>query len=235
MAGASVSLETNRIRWAPWVRFARWVVGTTPIVWLLFVVLLGSAVAGYLYWYGDSLQAAPWYLWLFVPDSPLSVTLMAIVLLALYYGRGWEFLGLVASGASMKYGLWTVLVWFTNYLSGGRYHFMAILMSATHFGMIVLGLVVTVFLRFRPILVLIVSLFLIANDVIDYGFGYHPPVPNPEDLTTIARFSVATTVVLVLFWIVMAWLTWRSRGGERPGRRSNTSQAGGPSGEQGAA
>ena len=154
-----------------------------PALWLLFVVLLGSAVAGYLFWYGDSLQAAPWYLWLFVPDSPLSVTIMASPCWRFHYGRRWEFLGLVASGACMKYGLWTVLVWFTNYLSGGHYHFTAVLMSATHFGMIVEGLAVSVFLRFRPSPVMVASLFLIVNDVVDYVFDYHPSVPNPEDLT----------------------------------------------------
>lgn len=217
MTEADLVLEPGLIRWRPWVRFARWLVGTPQIVWLLFFVLLGSAVAGYLYWYGDSLQAAPWCFWLFVPDSPLSITFMAAALLGFHYGRRWELLGLVASGACMKYGLWTVFVWLTNYLSGGRYHFDAVLMSATHFGMVVLGLALSVYLRFRLVPVLVASLFLIVNDVIDYVLEYHPPVPNPEDLTAITRFSVATTAVLVFCWIVLAWVgRKRIEGGGAP-------------------
>lgn len=197
------------IRWTPWVRFARWVIETPAILWLLVVVNLGSAVPGYLFWYGDSLGRAPWYLWLFVPDSPLAVTFMGIALIAFHYGRRWETLGLVASGACMKYGLWTVFIWFTNYLSGGEYHFTAILMSLTHFGMVVEGLILSVYLRFRPIPLLIASLFLIVNDIVDYGLGYHPPLPNPQDLGLITRFSVAETAVIVLFWIVMAVMAAR--------------------------
>lgn len=192
------------IRWRPWVRFARWAVETRGILWLLVAVNLGSAIPGYLFWYGDSLLKAPWYLWVFVPDSPLSVTLMGIALVAFHYGRRWEILGLVAAGACIKYGLWTDFVWFTNYLSGGEYHFTAILMSLTHFGMVIEGLILAVYLRFRPWPVGVASLFLIANDVVDYVFGYHPPVPNPADLNLIAGFSAAETGVIVLACVVSA-------------------------------
>jgi uncharacterized membrane protein YpjA len=191
---------------------------TPAVVWLLVAINLGSAIPGYLFWYGDALGRAPWYVWLFVPDSPLSVTFMGAALVAFHYGRRWDVLGLVATGACMKYGLWTDFVWLTNYLSGGEYHFTAILMSLTHFGMMVEGLVLTALLRFRPLPVLVASLFLIVNDVLDYGFGYRPPLPNPDDLGTITRFSIAETAVIVSFWIVMAAVSYRrSRLAANPG------------------
>jgi uncharacterized membrane protein YpjA len=220
--------ELSPIRWRPWVRFSRWVV-VTPVVWLIVVINLGSAVAGYIYWYGDAIVSAPWYFWLFVPDSPLSVTFMAAALAAFHYGRRWEFLGLLATGTCMKFGLWTVLVWFTNYLSGGHYHFMAVLMSVTHFLMIVEGLILTAFLRFKPIPVAIAALFLIVNDVVDYASSYHPRLPNPEDVGVVARFSIATTVVIVVFWIVMAWVSWRRpAAGLQAGRPPRAGSGGAP-------
>ena len=70
MVEAGARLERRPVLRDLWLRFARWAVLTPAIAWLLVVVNLGSAVPGYLFWYGDSLSAAPWYLWLFVPDSP---------------------------------------------------------------------------------------------------------------------------------------------------------------------
>ncbi len=203
------------MHWAPWVRFARWAVETPAVLWLLVLVNLGSAVPGYLFWYEDSLSRTPWYAWLFVPDSPLSVTFMGAVLIAFHYGRRWEILGLIAAGACVKYGLWTDFVWFADYLSGGGYHITAITMSFTHFGMVVEGFILATFLRFRPYAVGVASLFFIANDVMDYVWGYHPPVPNPRDLDAIAYFSASTTTAMVCSWAVLAWVSLRRS--KRPG------------------
>ena len=202
MAGGGFRLEPVALRWPPWLAFTRWVIGS-PIVWVLLAANFGGAIAGYLFWYGNALSEAPFYLWPFVPDSPLSVTLMGAALLAFHFNRRLEFLGLVAAGACIKYGLWTDFVWFTNYLSGGEYHFVAVTMSLTHFGMVIQGFILSPYLRYRPIPVLLASLFLIVNDVVDYVFGFHPGVPNPEDIETIAAFAVATTVAIVVFWVVM--------------------------------
>lgn len=203
-------LEPTGLRWRPWLAFSRWVIAS-PIMWVLFVANLGGAIAGYLFWYGNALSEAPFYLWPFVPDSPLSVTLMAFALLAFRYNRRLEFLGLLSVGMCMKYGIWTDFVWFTNSLSGGEYHFVAVTMSLTHFGMVIMGFILSPYLRFRPIPVALAALFLIVNDIVDYGFGFHPPLPNPEDLGIITVFSLATTAVIVIWWAVTAARRHRRR------------------------
>ncbi len=203
MAGDGFRLEPVALRWGPWTAFTRWVIGS-PILWVLLAANFGGAVAGYLFWYGGALSEAPFYLWPFVPDSPLSVTLMGFALLAFHFNRRLELLGLVAAGMCIKYGLWTDFVWFTNYLSGGHYHFVPVLMSLTHFGMVIQGFILSPYLRYRPVQVALAALFLIVNDVVDYALGYHPGVPNPEDIRTIAAFAVATTAAIVIFWVVMA-------------------------------
>jgi uncharacterized membrane protein YpjA len=45
------------------------------------------------------------------------------------------------------------------------------------------------------------------NDLIDYGFGSHPRVPNPENLRAIAAFAIGSTVVLCVLWGVR--LLWK--------------------------
>lgn len=198
-----------------WVHFTRWLI-VSPIAWLLVAANLGSSLAGYIYWYGDSILAAPWYFWIFVPDCPLAGTLMGFALLAFHYGRRWDFLGLLAAGTCIKYGLWTVVFWAANYHAGGGYDLESIIMSITHFIMIIEGLILTTFLRFRILPVLVASLFLVANDLVDYVAGYHPGVPDTVDIGYMARWAIGMTVVIVVFWIAMsgrsAWRARRARG-----------------------
>ncbi len=186
-----------------WVRFSRWVVSTPWVVWALVGINLSSAVLGYIYWYGDAILASPPYFWPFVPDSPLSATLFALALLAYHRGRPVPLLGLLAVTGCIKYGLWTDWVWFTNSLSGGAYDLEAVVLSLNHFGMVLEGLTLLPLLSFGLREVALVAAWYGANDLVDYALGHRPRLPNPEDLQLIAGFSVATTGVLSLIWLVL--------------------------------
>ena len=194
--------------------FSRWLVSTPWVVWTLVTVNLGSSVAGYLYWYGKDILAAPPSLWPFVPDSPLSATLWAVALLALHRGRRWHMFGLLAATGCIKYGLWTDMIWFTNARAGGHYSLEAIVMSANHFGMVLEGLVLLPLLAFRQRDVGFVALWYGLNDLVDYGLGDHPRVPNPQDIDVITAYAVGSTIVLVAIWLGVALR--RAREGQRP-------------------
>lgn len=80
--------------------------------WVLIVGNIFGAIGGFLWWYKPQLFAAPWYLWLFTPDSPLYSLLFGIIfagmLLAKKHGvQGGLFSFLVSVGL-LKYGAWTV-------------------------------------------------------------------------------------------------------------------------------
>ena len=197
-------------RFGVWGSFSRWVVSTPWVVYTLVAVDLAAAIAGYIYWYGSDILASPLYLWPFVPDSPLSGTLVAIALLALHRGRHWEFLGLMAATGAIKYGLWTDWYWFTNVLSGGHYTFEAVHLSASHFAMVIQGLLLLPFLRPRLRHVLFVAAWYGLNDLTDYAFGSHPRIPNPQDLGLIAGFAVVSTIALCSAWLVWALVRRRS-------------------------
>ena len=201
------------------MRFVRWVV-YSPVVWLVVVADLGGAIAGYIFWYGDSILAAPWYYWIFVPDCPLAATFMGVALILFHYGRRSDFLGLLATSTCIKYGLWTVVYWAANYAAGGHYDFESVTMSVTHFIMIVQGLMLTSLLRFRMVPVAIALLFLIGNDLVDYVAGYHPGLPALVDLRLMAGLALAMTAVIMVFWGAMTWGSARRarmRGAAPPG------------------
>jgi uncharacterized membrane protein YpjA len=198
------------------------VVATSWVVWPLVIFIFVNAVLGYLYWYGDSLRESPFYYWAFVPDSPLSVTLLGLFLLALHYRRPAPLLGLMAVTGCVKYGLWTDWYWFTNYLSGGSYDLEAVVLSVNHFAMVLGALLLLLLFTFGVREVLAVGLWYGMNDLVDYVLGLRPRVPNPEDIELIAGFAVTSTVVLVLLWLAMALA--RPRAGE-PDSRSSRLQA----------
>lgn len=183
----------------------RWGVGNPWIVWTLVAINLISSLAGYIYWYGDSIIAAPLYFWPFVPDSPLSATLWAAALVAFHRGRHWNLLGLLAATGAIKYGLWTDWVWFTNaYVSDGRYSLEAIVLSLNHFGMALEGLALLPLLTYTGRTVLPVILWYGVNDFIDYGLNYRPHVPNPDALGSITAFALLTTLTLSALWLGLA-------------------------------
>jgi uncharacterized membrane protein YpjA len=194
--------------WGLWGRLSWWIVRTPWVAWTLVAINLGAAIPGYLYWYGDDILQAPVYLWPFVPDSPLSVTLMGAALIVLHRRGRADLLGLLACTGAIKYGAWTVFVWFLGWLQGTPYTFEAAHLSLSHFGMVLEGLVLVPLLAPRLIQVAAVLAWYWANDVVDYVLGFHPRVPHPEDLGLIAAFAVTTTAILSLAWVLLWSRSW---------------------------
>jgi len=190
--------------WGPWGRLSGWLVRTRWAVYTLVTINLAMSLAGYIYWYGSDILAAPLWKWPFVPDSPLSGTLVALSLLAYHRGRHWHLLGLFAVTGAIKYGLWTDFIWFTNSLTSHTYTLEAWSLSLNHFAMAIEGLLLLPLIRFRGRDVLIVAAWYGFNDLLDYGVGPHPRVPNPWDFTAITIFAVGSTAVLSLAWLLHA-------------------------------
>lgn len=180
---------------------------TSPIVWVVAVADLAGAIAGYTYWYGSTMLASPWYYWVFVPDCPLAATFMGIALLAYRFGRTWRLVGLLAAGMSVKYGLWTVVSWTIEFSVGGPLGWEGITMAGTHFILLVQGLLLCCVLCYRSVPVLVASLYIVGNDLVDYVAGQYPALPALVDVDPMMWVAVSTTAIIVLFW---AYRTWAS-------------------------
>ncbi len=193
------------------VRFSRWVV-ESRVVWVVALADLAGALAGFSYWYGATILAAPWYYWVFVPDCPLAALLMGITLLGYHFGRRWHLLGLLAAGTCIKYGLWTVVYWTADFSAGGPLSLEGVTMTVTHFILLVQGLIILRYLRFRWVPVALASLYLVANDLVDYAAGHYPRLPELVKVEMMRTVAIITTVAIVVCWTVITWLTTRRAG-----------------------
>lgn len=187
-------------------KVSRWLL-TSPIAWVVAVADLAGAIAGYTYWYGSTILASPWYYWVFVPDCPLAATFMGIALLAYRFGRTWRLVGLLAAGMSVKYGLWTVVSWTIELSGGGPLGWEGITMAGTHSILLVQGLLLCCVLSYRWVPVLVASLYIVGNDLVDYTAGQYPALPASVDVGPMMWVAVSTTAIIVLFWAYRTWMS----------------------------
>ena len=106
---------------------------------LVIINAVGSAY-GY-YWYREQLARTPYYYWPFVPDSPLSTTLVALALLLSLAGTGRLLFQTVALTASIKYGIWAVVMISHYWLQGGPLEFTEGMLWVSHLGMALQGFI----------------------------------------------------------------------------------------------
>lgn len=183
--------------------------------WALSLVNLAGAVYGFA-WYRAQLAQTPWWLWPVVPDSPLSALLFALTVVPRWQARrgGQAVLAAVARLATLKYGLWAVLV-----LGGAALRQRALdpetaLLLVTHAGMAVEA---WLFLRAEPPppgARSVALLWLAVNDACDYGpLRTHPRLPDPAAWPYVAAEAVALTAGA---WLVARWAD-RGRPLARPG------------------
>lgn len=150
--------------------------------------LVGIAY-GFVY-YRPQFEATPWYLWPFVPDSPLAVLWAELALLA--YWLRWKpgVLDALAFVGNVQVGLWTTYVFIAypsfralDFLRGGEVTLNSVLLVG-HLGMAALALIFVAGLRALPKARLAWAIggaaaYYVLNDVLDY-FGPTYPLRDPS-------------------------------------------------------
>ncbi|OAT80250.1 hypothetical protein A6M21_01060 [Desulfotomaculum copahuensis] len=175
---------------------------------LLIINLLGS-VYGF-YWYHEQLAATPFYAWLFVPDSPLATTLFALALAGSLAGFKSTLLRAVACTASIKYGLWAVVVISQFWWLGGQPAPTESMLWFSHLGMAAQGFVYLRRVRWGAPVALFTGGWMFLNDALDYGAGLHPY------LFAAGQETAAAITAAVLSGLLFACLWSRCRSaGER--------------------
>lgn len=164
-----------------------------------FIVLL-SCIIGTLfgfYYYIGQFEITPVYLWFFVPDSPF-FTFMYVIVLALYFSGlrsntfdVFTFIGLT------KVGIWTIFVLFWNYdyyFSPATRDFRFIILLL-HIGMILVGFTLLKEMRrLTWIWYVLILVFFIISDYLDYFIGTHPIIPL-ESVETVKWVTFALSIV----------------------------------------
>ncbi|WNS44518.1 DUF1405 domain-containing protein [Paenibacillus sp. MMS20-IR301] len=182
------------------------------IIWLLFIVNLLGTVYGYI-WYGNQLvftaENYPFWLLVFVPDSPTaSLFFTAALLLLLYPPKGLkgtmlrQLIEALAVVTSVKYGIWAVSMIAAGGYQGDHVNWKDWMLIISHTGMAVEALIYARFFSFRRMLPL--ALFwTFANDMVDYSQGVYPWLPSvlDDDVIAVQYFTIGLT----LFSTLAAW------------------------------
>lgn len=142
------------------------------VIPLVFINLLGS-LYGY-YWYHEQLSTIPFYLWIFVSDSPLSTTLFALALLVRGNGLLRRLFQVVAFTATIKYGIWAVVIITHYWALYGNLEFTEIMLWVTHLGMAAEGIIFLKTLPVERVIGYISGMWMLLNDTMDYYAGLHP-------------------------------------------------------------
>lgn len=184
------------------------------IIWLLFISNALGTVYGYI-WYGGQLYTTmmeqPFWLLVFVPDSPTASLFFSLALLMLLYPpkqlAGELFQQLIEALAvvtSVKYGIWAVAIIFAGVSQGSEMVWQDWMLIASHTAMAVEALIFVKLFHIRSSALGVAIAWTLLNDTIDYTFGVFPYLPLPlyHHLGKVEIFTFGLT----LFSGFMAWI-----------------------------
>lgn len=150
--------------------------------------------------YQPQLADAPLYLWLFIPDCPLYVGLMLVVVMLNVRN---ETLRFVTGAGLAKYGMWTLMIFL---LYSGHYFsplriFHTTVLFAGHILMVAGAFVI---LPGKPgaRTVLPALAWFLFNDFMDYGVGALPRFPT-EHLDIVVLASILLSILSVFGLVLL--------------------------------
>ena len=139
-------------------------------------------------------------LWIFIPDCPLYVGLLLLIVLFDIKNR---FVRFLAAAGLVKYGLWTLMVFaiYPDPFLTGPYLFQTTILTIGHLLMVFASLVVLPKkLGMRDVLPVLAWFFF--NDYMDYWMGTKPIFPEAHlDFVVAASIALSIFSVFVLYWV----------------------------------
>lgn len=142
------------------------------LIILLFINILGTAY-GY-YWYRWQLVETPAIFLPFVPDSPTASLFFVFVLIAFLLGKNWPLFEALAIVTLVKYGVWAVVMNLLVFKVSGTLDPIAMMLIVSHFAMAVQGVLYAPFYRIKWWHLIVVAIWTLHNDVVDYVFFMLP-------------------------------------------------------------
>ncbi|WP_209122612.1 DUF1405 domain-containing protein [Alkalihalobacillus sp. BA299] len=145
------------------------------MLYMLVIINFFGTIYGY-YWYKDQLAATPTHFLLFVPDSPTASLFFLFALLAFIIRRNLPLVEAFAAVTLIKYGLWAVAMNIGAGLTGSELGWQNYMLIASHLGMALQAVFYLPYYRIKGWHLLIVALWTLHNDIIDYVYNMHPYV-----------------------------------------------------------
>lgn len=166
-------------------------------IWMLLVINVLGTIYGYI-WYLPQLRQTPLRFLLFVPDSPTASLFFTIFLMALLLNRSWPLIEALAAVTLLKYGVWAVVMNLLMLISTGSLSAVGYMLIFSHAAMAVQGILYLPFYRFRSKHLVMVLVWTIHNDFIDYVYGMMPTYRTLSDfMPQIAYFTFWLSLISV--------------------------------------
>lgn len=175
------------------------------ILWLLLVINVLGTIYAY-YWYRYQLAETPPIFLLFVPDSPTACLFFVFVLVAFILGRNWPLLEALAMVTLFKYGIWAVVMNYLVLVVSGELDMIGYMLMLSHGAMALQGLLYAPFYRFKAWHLVVVGIWTLHNDVIDYVFKMLPRYHMLDDyIPQIGYFTFWLSIVslTLAYWFVV--------------------------------
>ncbi|OME78711.1 hypothetical protein BK120_23540 [Paenibacillus sp. FSL A5-0031] len=168
--------------------------------WFLYLVLLLNAfgtIYGYI-WYGEQLSDTPAIFLIFVPDSPTASLFFALVVIAFLLKKNWPLIEALAIVTLIKYGIWAVVMNILVLVVTGEISGVAIMLITSHAAMALQGMLYSPFYRIKAWHLIVVAIWTIHNDIIDYLFKMMPRYHMLDQYTiSIGYFTFWLSIVSI--------------------------------------
>lgn len=185
----------------------------TFIITLIIINLLGS-IYGF-YWYRNQLLDSPIEFLIFVADSPLSSTFFTIFLILYLNNKKIALIEALASITLFKYGIWaiSIIIWgawsvepsFVKILMVDTISWIDVMLIIGHLGMTLEALIFFKKYTYGFWSIILVGLWIFANDILDYTLDIHPWLPqslNSFD-QEVGKFTlILSGFTLILFYFL---------------------------------
>lgn len=142
---------------------------------LLLLINIPGTIYGYI-WYESQLARTPTVFLPFVPDSPTASLFFVFVLIAFLLKRNWPLLEALAAVTLIKYGIWAVVMNVAAGWTGSNLTWQNYMLIFSHAGMALQAVLYAPFYRIKMWHLVVVALWTVHNDIIDYVYMMHPGV-----------------------------------------------------------
>lgn len=150
------------------------------VLWIVGLINLAGTLYGY-YWYEPQLATSKWYFYPFIPDSPTASLFLTIIVFLWIFGRRSRLFEALAFVTLIKYGVWAVVMnaLMLNELGTSNTYLttMALMLMVSHGAMAFQALLFSPLMTFRVKELVLVAIWVVHNDVVDYVLGQWPRYP----------------------------------------------------------
>lgn len=149
------------------------ILANRQVLIILFIINLLGTIYGYI-WYEPQFKVTPTIFLPFVPDSPTASLFFTIVLFAFILKKNWPLFEALAIVTLFKYGVWAVVMNVLTLIVTGSLPWQGYMLIISHGAMAIEGILYSPFYRIKLKHLVIVAIWTLHNDIIDYVFMQYP-------------------------------------------------------------